>query len=139
MRKKITPDENHKPIKAFVCTKETQGQRDSDFCHAKEGELVHWSFECDSDNDDIDGSCGCRRSMSGIETCVATTTFRVAEVDLSEKEYVAMFVEYYSRDAILSGNEAKECAIELLETAVCFPLGYTLERRGDTIQTRVDF
>ena len=53
-------------MKVLVSTHETQGERASDFCWVPDGELVGFAFECDTDRDDIDGGCGCRRAMSGL-------------------------------------------------------------------------
>jgi hypothetical protein len=36
---------------------------------------------CDRDRDNIDGGCGCRRSLAGVVSRRATTTFKVAEID----------------------------------------------------------
>lgn len=134
MRRFITPNENHRPIRAFVATKRTQGLRESDFCHARVGEVVRWALECDCDRGDIDGSCGCRRSMSGVEHGFATTTFEVAEVDMNEKEFVDLYVRSHSGG--IAYERLKALAEEELEQAAYFPLGVALERRGHVIQTR---
>ena len=51
-------------MKVLVGTKETQGQRSNDFSWAEDGELVMFGSECD--REDVDGTCGCRRAMSGL-------------------------------------------------------------------------
>ena len=73
-------------MKILVATKETQGFRDSDFSWAREGELVRFDSECDRDKNRIDGGCGCRRSMVGLETGRATTTFKVVEMDITTEK-----------------------------------------------------
>ena len=50
-------------MKLLVATTKTQGQRKNDFCWVPEDEIVQFAFVCDGEK--IDGSCGCRRSMSG--------------------------------------------------------------------------
>lgn len=138
MRRLFAPDEDHKPIYVLVSTTETQGFRDSDFCHAQEGEIVHWTFDCDTDRNDPDGRCGCRRSMTSFDSGFATTTFKVTAIDMSEREFIAKYAKQFTRAHRLSYKQAKECVIELLEVAACFPIDYVLERRGEVIQTRGD-
>lgn len=53
-------------MKVLVATTKRQGMRKNDFCHATEGELVKFSFECDGEK--VDGKCGCKRSMGGINS-----------------------------------------------------------------------
>jgi len=64
-------------MKVLVATEETQGHRKTDFCWTEEGELVFFGSECTRET--IDGECGCRRSLCGLRTRKATTTFRVVE------------------------------------------------------------
>ena len=57
-------------MKILVGTTETQGRRKNDFCYTKEGEVLCFHLECDGET--VDGSCGCKRSMSGVDTNKAT-------------------------------------------------------------------
>ena len=70
-------------MKVFVATKEGQGLRQNDFSHAEEGELVLFSYGCDRDKDNVDGGCGCRRSMDGFKTLSGTTTFKVVDMEMT--------------------------------------------------------
>jgi hypothetical protein len=65
-------------MKLLVATK----QPDTEFCFVPEGEILfnNISVCCKSD------SCGCNRSLSGTTTFKATTTAKVAEVDMSDQE-----------------------------------------------------
>lgn len=63
------------PIKVFVATNATQGQRSDDFTFVPEGELLTHSFECNNPD------CGCTRSLSGVDCLKATTTMKVIEWD----------------------------------------------------------
>jgi len=100
----------------------TQGQRDNDFCWAEEDELVRFPFECDRER--VDGQCGCRRSMAGLLSQKATTTFKVVELPIGKEA-----LQFITRlpDAELD---------QLLAAAAEFEVGDICERRGGTIQQR---
>lgn len=128
-------------MKVFVATKEGQGKRKNDFSFTKEGELVGIiGFECDGEA--IDGSCGCRRSMSGLETLKATTTFKVVRLNLSEEDFTSKIRESLKKSGWhkLFGKDAekvvKKNAKELLNLARHLKTGKVLEKRGDQIQER---
>jgi hypothetical protein len=70
-------------MKLLTATREGQGDRDGDFCHAVEGELVFAGFVCASDRSDPAGGCGCGRSFSGLNSLRATTTALVRELELT--------------------------------------------------------
>ena len=59
--------------KVLTATAATQGMRKNDFSHTEEGELVTYGLECDCEQ--VDGVCGCKRSLVGRSTHKATTTF----------------------------------------------------------------
>ena len=61
-------------MNVLVSTCETQGKRPNDFCYVPDGELLYFSMECDSDQDNIDGRCGCRCTLTGMKTLTSTTT-----------------------------------------------------------------
>jgi hypothetical protein len=132
-------------MKVFVATDDHQGGRANDFHWAVRGELVWIAPECARDQDDregIDGGCGCRRAMAGITSQRATTTFTVAELDLSMSEY-----ERILTDALMASvGHSHQCASglavavarELVDLASSFVVGSVLERRGDVIQARCE-
>jgi hypothetical protein len=119
-------------MKVLVATKEMQGARSNDFCWAKVGEYVTFPSECS--NEEVDGNCGCRRSMSGVSTHKSTTTVKVVNKHITTtglaKALAAGLVNagwYPSHKAALP--HAAERAKELAEIAKAFPVGTVLERR----------
>ncbi len=122
-------------MKIFVATEETQGRRSNDFCFVPEGEIVTFGFECDAD-DNIDGNCGCRRSMVGIKCHKATTTFKVADVRLTKKGYVRMIQTSLNERGFGQVIDAKKEAEELLRLASHFPVGAVVEKRGSVFRVR---
>ena len=64
-------------LKVLVSTKGGQGGRDSDFNFCKDGEIVYYGMECDRDENDVDGDCGCKRCLIGVNGLTGTTTFKV--------------------------------------------------------------
>lgn len=128
-------------MKVLVATKETQGQRGNDFCHANEGEIVNFHLECDGET--VDGECGCRRSMSGIETHKATTTIKVAEIDITREKFFEKIKQGLQKGgwlALMKENEAnkfvKQDADELLKMADHFDVNSVIEKRGDIFRQR---
>jgi hypothetical protein len=81
-------------MKLLTATRERQGERDGDFCHAIEGELVLLGFVCATDEADPDGGCGCGRAFSGMSSLRATTTALVRDLDVSIDD-VRLAVEGY--------------------------------------------
>ena len=129
-------------MKIFVATNKSQSARDSDFCHTEEGEILTFAVECERDEEDPDGECGCRRSLLGIDSSGATTTFTVAELPMKSAEYKKEVVAYFADKGWfdLSNEQTVEMftndADILIEAADRFPVGVVLEKRGDTIQMR---
>jgi hypothetical protein len=125
-------------MKILVATKEGQGVRKNDFSHAEENEPVQFAFRCDGET--VDGPCGCARSMGGMNTHKATTTFKAAEVDIAPEAYLDLFVKFYVEGWHQTPEEAlkmaKDETEELLRLAAYFPEGRVLERRGNKVQTR---
>lgn len=70
-------------MRVLVATHETSGTVAGDFDYCVEGELVYMQEPCDRDRRDPDGGCGCGRAFSGLSSHRATTTARVAELELS--------------------------------------------------------
>jgi hypothetical protein len=126
-------------MKVLTATKEKQGKRKNDFSHTKEGELVKFGMVCDGET--TDGGCGCKRSTVGFGTLKATTTIKVEERNITEKEFIQQYIESdkkagwyeYRKDG---DKEIIEDAKYLLELADSFDVGTILEKRGNKIQTR---
>lgn len=128
-------------MKVFVATKEKQGVRNNDFNFTNEGELVKLGFECDGES--VDGECGCKRGVCGIDTHKATTTFTIEDRDNTEKEYIELMLESEKKAGWINKDTDKETLKEfedsakyLLELACGFNVGDILERRGAKIQVR---
>jgi hypothetical protein len=125
-------------MKVLVATSETQGQRDNDFCFVPEGELLHFGFECDQET--IDGTCGCRRSMSGLDCSKATTTIKVIESDITSEDLSKKITDFYINAWKMEENKAKELAKEevkdLLRIVNSLEVGAILEKRGTKFQER---
>jgi hypothetical protein len=128
-------------VKALVATKETQGSRASDFCFVPDDELVSLATMCDRDAkaETPDGGCGCGRAFNGLLCHVGITTAKVAEIQMTPKE----FVDYYlgamqdsGWTAIISEADLAEEAHELIDIAKMFPIGTVVERRREIIQPR---
>ena len=127
-------------MKVLVATEETQGHRNTDFCWTEEGELVSFGTECTGET--IDGECGCRRSLCGVWTRKATTTFRVVErEELSPGGLVSLLAAglvsghfYETREK--ARPAAEEDASRLAALAAAYPEGAILERRGDRFLER---
>ncbi len=121
----------------FVATKETQGERKSDFCFVACGELLRFATECDGER--IDGPCGCRRSLVGIQCHKATTTFVVQEAPISEQEFAEKLSSSYAEAGFgnfLTSDDAREEAMQLMQLASSFPTGCVVEKRGNKFVSR---
>jgi len=127
-------------MKVLVATKEGQGGRKNNFSWTEDGEFVGFTFECDGER--IDGSCGCRRSFAGLHSHKATTTATVKESAITPEEFMTIhrksmeeggWVKPDSTDAGWVADDAKE----LLRLASVFPVGAIIEKRGNSIQTRI--
>ncbi|MCU1667804.1 MAG: hypothetical protein JWP40_731 [Blastococcus sp.] len=73
-------------MKLLTATREGQGEREGDFCHALEGELVMMGWVCATDQNDPLGGCGCGRAFSGLSSRRATTTAVVRDLDLTSAD-----------------------------------------------------
>ena len=122
-------------MKLLVATAQTQGERSNDFNYCVEGELVWIADSCLTDQRDPDGGCGCGRSFAGMSSHRATTTARVAELDIDFPHYAEALRAslkaqgYPTRDAIPFAGELADIAAE-------FPTGAVLERRSDEVRWR---
>jgi len=124
--------EKDNSLKILVSTKATQGKRDTDFSYVPENEIVTFSFSCDRETD-IDGPCGCLRSMAGIECFKATTTVKIVDVPLTIDEYTEKLTNY----ANLAGYGKYPIPVKkLLSVSRSYPVGTVLEKRGERFVVR---
>ena len=129
-------------MKIFVATNTGQSARANDFHDAEEGELLTFAIECERDEQDCDGKCGCRRSLLGIETGGTTTTFVVAEIPLKPAEYEQLVVDFFCARGWFDSSDEEAVHIFrndariIAEAAKDFTVGIVLEKRDDVIQTR---
>jgi len=130
-------------MKVLAATTETQGERSNDFCFTVPGELLMPSLiECTGEKPD--GGCGCRRSLGGVSSHVATTTMEVVEREgLGPKTLTEIFVvslkdggwdKLLPEETVLA--EAHKCAEYIASVANAFPAGAILERRGAIYRAR---
>ena len=123
-------------MRVLVATQQMQGERHNDFYWCDEGELVTFD-PLHHDGEEVDGSCGCRRSMAGTRTFRPTTTIKVAESDLTKQEYIDFIVDVKDKQGWGGPYERWAPEIDvLLGIAEQYPVGTVLERRGDIIQVR---
>ncbi len=128
--------------RVFIATRETQGYRKNDFDFCEDGELVVFPMmECD--REEVDGDCGCRRSMIGLDCGKATTTFKIVEHEITIPDLVTKIHEHYKRngwDKLMSDDELHNLAeteITAIQSIVLrYIPGTIMERRGINIQNR---
>ena len=123
-------------MKVLVATAQTQGERDNDFNHCVEGELVWLGVLCQGDRSDPDGCCGCGRSFSGMNSHQGTTTGRVADVGLDFAHYAEALRSSLRAQGRPTRN-AITMAGELADLADGFPIGAVVERRLAAVRWRV--
>jgi hypothetical protein len=125
-------------LKVLVATAETQGRRANDYCWTEEGELASWPLtECSSEP--VDGACGCRRGLGGLQSHRATTTVKVAEIESTIDEFVGQQRESYLRAGypeVLVNSIVRRYSFELLLEAERHEVGTILERRGSELKIR---
>lgn len=125
-------------MKVLVATERGQGSRKNDFAHATPGELVTFASECDGEP--VDGACGCRRALGGVESHKATTTFTVEERPITLKDLTAALDKSLREGGWVDEGEddawAREDAREIARIAAAFPVGAVIERRGNNFKTR---
>jgi hypothetical protein len=132
-------------MKLLTATREGQGERDGDFCHAVEGELVLVWFVCATDRDHPgDGRCGCGRAFAGMSSLRATTTALVRDLDLTHDELrlaveAHLIAAGYGPD-VLGEEDFGDLVGETVEDAVNFgrwwPEGTVLGRGLDSVHLR---
>lgn len=122
-------------MKLLVATRRGQGQRDNDFCHTVEGEVVYFGVVCDRDRADPDGGCGCGRAFIGLNSNAGTTTAEVRDVPLT-REDVTEAVRSSLEQAGWNDQAADKLVDELIEFGQEWPVGTVVERRIDDIGPR---
>jgi hypothetical protein len=133
-------------MRLLTATSERQGERDGDFCHTIEGELVLVGLVCADDQrkPDGDGSCGCGRAFSGMSSMRATTTALVRDLDVSIDD-VKLAVEGYYVSTGLGPSDiggaafadlVAETLVSMEEAAEGFPVGSVVGRRLDYLTSR---
>jgi hypothetical protein len=131
-------------MKLLTATRERQGEREGDFCHAIEGELVLLGFVCATDAENPDGGCGCGRAFSGMSSMRATTTALVRDLDITYDD-LRVAVEAHLVAAgmgpeLLGDAEFTELLEEMVEDTVQFarfcPTGTVVGRRLDHVHRR---
>lgn len=81
-------------MKVLVATRRGQGDRDDDFFHGVEGELIRMPFDACANP-----RCGCDHSVAGLASSRASTTFRVVDrPELDEATYRRIFLEALERE-----------------------------------------
>ena len=131
-------------MKLLTATRERQGERDGDFCHAVEGELVLLGLVCATDERDPDGGCGCGRAFSGMSSMRATTTALVRDLDVSIDDVKLAVEGYYVSSGLgpdlIGGAEfadlAAETVVGMEEIAAALPVGAVVGRRLDQLTWR---
>jgi len=121
-------------IQIFVSTKETQGQRENDFCFVPEGEIVNLkSLTCS--NETVDGHCGCKRSLYGIKCLKSTTTMKVALFDGSIADLAEVILKSLKQGGWIQESwqkfleEGIARASKIVQEASKFPIGAIVEYR----------
>jgi hypothetical protein len=84
-------------MKLLTATAEGQGDRDGDFCHAVEGELVIVGEVRASDQN---GGCGCGQAFSGLRSRRATTTALVQDLRLTREDLELAIADRFAADGI---------------------------------------
>jgi hypothetical protein len=124
-------------------TRQTQGQRDDDFCWTNDEELAFFGVPCardDCNDTDGRGPCGCRRSFCGLDTLRGSTTAVVVASSLTLDDLVRLFTEHYevvwNRTSQEARTEAQAMAQHIIKLCARFGRGTVLEKRGPSIHPR---
>jgi hypothetical protein len=129
-------------MKLLTATNETQGHRTNDFMWCAEGEIVKFGTECDGE--EVDGQCGCRRSLVGVECNKATTTMKVIQTEKTKEELANALRDNYKEAGwydLMGAESAEEHIVEevkeLIQITARFPIGCVVEKRGNKLQLRI--
>lgn len=130
-------------MRILIATLETQGDRASDFACCRPGELVMPHVHVCHD-EPVDGRCGCRRSLVGLDSHRGVTTFSVADLPLGMDELAEAVSDSLAAAGWLGAIEdpdvaerwVADIAWELMQAGARFAVGEVVERRGPTLQVR---
>lgn len=123
-------------MKVLVATKETQGQRESDFCFCDDGEMLVQGLVCaaDAHSMDVDSGCGCGRNLDGVLSWKGTTTFEVANLPMTpeqfEQQYVSAFQDAGWTPYVMREDIVRAQAKRMMAIAALFEIGDILEKRS---------
>lgn len=131
-------------MKLLTATREGQGDRDGDFCHAVEGELVFAGFVCATDAADPAGGCGCGRAFSGLGSRRATTTALVRDLDLTYDDVRGALTDHLVAAGmgpdVIGAVEFEDLVAEEVEQTVRYAQvwrpGTVVGRRLDSVHLR---
>ena len=123
----------------LISTTQKQGKRKNDFCFVPEDEILIFASECDGET--IDGSCGCRRAMTGIDCGKGTTTMKCADVDITaialQQKIAQRYIDAWHLDPIKALDISISDAAELIKLASAFPVNSVIEKRGNKFIERL--
>lgn len=134
-------------MRVLVATTKQQGKRSNDFSFTNDGELVRYGFDCDGE--DVDGVCGCKRSLIGFDSHKGTTTFCIAEMDINLEQVTKLIEKSLKASGFISPSDPEEENKEFIAEIVLetlslwksfdqFPIGLVLERRGVYFSPRIE-
>ena len=132
-------------MQMLTATRQGQGDRDGDFCHATEGELVLLEEVCRVDRQDPDGGCGCGRAFAGMNSHRATTTVVVRDVDLDWDDVALAVTGYFTSGGLTPElmDDPEDFALlvvdttqEMIRFGQAWPVGTVLGRRLDSVRLR---
>jgi hypothetical protein len=145
MRSKIVvPQDQSAGMKLLTATRTGQGDRDGDFCHAVEGELVVLGFVCATDQNNPDGGCGCGRAFAGMSSRRATTTALVRDLDITDEDLRKAVADHHAAAGLgpdLLGPEdfadlVDETVEDAVQSARFWAVGTVVGRRLDHVHVR---
>ena len=123
-------------MKVLIATHLTQGERRSDFCFTIDGEILIRAVE-ECARETVDGSCGCRRSLVGLDSSRTTTTFRCADIaDLTLDQLLDKIAAHLVENGWFETEpaafvQARFQANQITKIAEKYPEGAIVERRGE--------
>lgn len=131
-------------MKLLTATQKGQGERDGDFFHAVEGEVVILGEVCATDQNDPLGGCGCGRAFSGLLSRRATTTALVRDLDLDREDLEFAIATRFAADGITARTigdlEYAEVFTDTVEELIRFggtwPEGTVVRRTVDGVTIR---
>jgi hypothetical protein len=124
-------------VRVLVATRETQGERDDDYCWTVDGELVRLPLA-----DCANPACGCVRGFAGLSSHRATTTALIEEWSTLDPDRYAELIRADLLDGFDDeGDPEVEASIEeeldFLDTLLMlFPPGTVLQRHGPNVSIR---